>query len=98
MIEPGARLWDERGKICAEVRADGTLALAGSTHRMQGSIHRLGAEVQGKAACNGWTYWHFEAKGRRQPIDILRQDARRQLGLVSHTRPLAGAPILVAGE
>ncbi|HVY43018.1 MAG TPA: DNA methyltransferase [Hyphomicrobiaceae bacterium] len=98
MIEPGARLWDERGKICAEVRADGTLALAGSTQRMQGSIHRLGAEVQGKAACNGWTYWHFEAKGRRQPIDILRQDARRQLGLVPQSRPLAGAPILVAGE
>ena len=47
----------------------------------QGSIHRLGAQVQGKTACNGWTYWHFEAEGVRKPIDALREEARRQLGL-----------------
>ena len=87
MIKPGQRLWDERGKICAEVRADGTLALPGSIPQMQGSIHRLGAEVQGKAACNGWTFWHFEAEGRRKPIDALREDARRQLGLGDHHAP-----------
>ena len=61
----------------AEVKADGTLSLAGR----QGSIHRLGAEVQGKSACNGWTFWHFEAEGVRKPIDALREEARRQLGL-----------------
>ena len=48
----------------------------------QGSIHRLGAEVQGKAACNGWTFWHFEAEGKLKPIDILRDQAKRQLGLL----------------
>ena len=47
----------------------------------QGSIHRLGAEVQGKTACNGWTYWHFEVEGQRKPIDALRDVAKRQLGL-----------------
>lgn len=100
IIEPGARLWDERGKICAEVRADGTLALAGSMPRLQGSIHRLGAEVQGKAACNGWTYWHFDAGGRRRPIDILRQDARRQLGLAPQARAvgLTTGSIVMPGE
>ena len=61
------------------MRADGTLAVAGR----QGSIHRLGAEVQGKTACNGWTFWHFEAEGRRRPIDALREEAKRQLGLVA---------------
>ena len=86
--EPGAALTDERGRIRAEVKADGTLAVGGR----QGSIHRLGAQVQGKTACNGWTYWHFEVEGQRKPIDALRDVAKRQLGLT----PAIGA--LVAAE
>jgi modification methylase len=77
ILEPGRELTDERGSIRAEVRADGSLRVAGR----QGSIHRLGAELQGKTACNGWTFWHFEAEGRRRPIDALREEAKRQLGL-----------------
>ena len=77
ILEPGNTLTDERGRVRAEVKADGTLAVAGQ----QGSIHRLGAHVQGKTACNGWTFWHFEAEGVRKPIDALREEARRQLGL-----------------
>ena len=77
ILEPGHTLTNACGTIRAKVRADGTLAMAGR----QGSIHRLGAELQGKAACNGWTFWHFEAEGRRRPIDALREQARRQLGL-----------------
>jgi modification methylase len=86
ILEPGTRLTDERGRIWADVRADGTLALAGR----QGSIHRLGAEVQGKAACNGWTFWHYKAEGKLKPIDALREEARRQLGL-GEPRPAPGA-------
>ena len=77
ILEPGITLTDERGRVRAEVKADGTLSVAGQ----QGSIHRLGAHVQGKTACNGWTFWHFEAEGVRKPIDALREEARRQLGL-----------------
>ncbi|MGE0849183.1 MAG: site-specific DNA-methyltransferase [Hyphomicrobiaceae bacterium] len=77
ILEPGITLTDERGRLRAEVKADGTLSLAGQ----QGSIHRMGAQVQGKAACNGWTFWHYEAEGVRKPIDVLRDRARRQLGL-----------------
>jgi modification methylase len=88
ILEPGRELTDERGGIRAEVRADGTLAVAGR----QGSIHRLGAELQGKAACNGWTFWHFEVEGQRKPIDALREVAKRQLGLA---RPFGA---LVAAE
>jgi modification methylase len=77
ILEPGITLTDERGRLRAEVKADGTLSLAGR----QGSIHRLGAEVQGKTACNGWTFWHYETDGVRKPIDALREQARRQLGL-----------------
>src|SRR5262245_39633057 len=88
ILEPGTPLTDERGRIRAEVRADGTLAVAGR----QGSIHRLGAEVQGKTACNGWTFWHYEAEGQRRPIDALRELAKRHLGLA---RPFGA---LVAAE
>ncbi len=77
ILEPGRELTDERRRIRAEVKADGTLAAQGQ----QGSIHRLGAQMQGKAACNGWTYWHYEVEGKLKPIDALREVAKRQLGL-----------------
>ncbi len=83
IIEPGSRLFDPRRKIKAEVKADGTLTWNGN----QGSIHRLGAEVQGKTACNGWTFWHYEAEGSLKPIDALRERAKQQLGL----RPVSAA-------
>jgi modification methylase len=86
ILEPGHTLTDERGRLRAQVRADGTLAVAGR----QGSIHRLGAELQGKTACNGWTFWHYEVEGVRKPIDVLREQARRQLGLSAPT-PLVAA-------
>ncbi|HEX5599742.1 MAG TPA: DNA methyltransferase, partial [Hyphomicrobiaceae bacterium] len=77
ILEPGSALYDERRRFRAEVRADGTVAWGGE----QGSIHRIGAAVQGKAACNGWTFWHFEAQGQLKPIDTLREMARQRLGL-----------------
>ena len=85
LLEPGDVLHDARKSIRAAVKADGTLAYGGE----QGSIHRLGALVQGKSACNGWTFWHFEADGKLKPIDLLREQAKRQLGLT---------PTLVAAE
>jgi len=87
ILEPGAMLLDARARIRAEVKADGTLAHGGN----QGSIHRLGALVQGKSACNGWTFWHYEAEGTLKPIDNLRDEAKRQLGLVN-------TPMVVAAE
>ena len=91
ILEPGTKLWDERGRVWAEVRADGTLMLANAAAAkmaregaaQSGSIHRLGAEVQGKTACNGWTFWHFQVDGKLKPIDVLRDQAKRQLGLTN---------------
>jgi modification methylase len=59
----------------AKVRADGSIACAGA----QGSIHKIGAHVQGALACNGWTFWHYAAEGRLKPIDALREAARAKL-------------------
>ncbi len=77
ILTAGHTLYDPRHRIKARVRADGTLAWKGE----QGSIHKLGATVQNKTACNGWTFWHYEVEGQLKPIDILRTQARKQLGL-----------------
>jgi modification methylase len=75
LISPGTVLYDARARHEAEVRADGSIASAG----VQGSIHKIGAHVQGATACNGWTFWHYDANGTLKPIDALREVARRQL-------------------
>jgi modification methylase len=76
MLEPGAVLVDPSRRHRAKVRADGTLVSADAT----GSIHRIGAHVQGLPACNGWTFWHFDAGGGKlAPIDLLRQRLRAEL-------------------
>ena len=87
MLRPGAKLYDPRARLSAEIRADGTLAHKGE----QGSIHRLGARVQGKSACNGWTFWHYKDGKKLQPIDTLRVEAREQLGLVPPATALIAA-------
>ncbi len=77
ILEAGSALYDPRREIRAVVRADGSLAHGAN----KASIHRLGAIVQGKSACNGWTFWHYELEGKLLPIDALRDQAKRQLGL-----------------
>jgi modification methylase len=57
------------------VRADGTLI--STDHK--GSIHQVGAAVQGAPACNGWTFWCVKIDGKRVPIDVLRQKLRAEL-------------------
>jgi len=75
LILPGTVLYDAAARHEARVRADGSIA-AGTA---QGSIHKIGAHVQGALACNGWTFWHYAADGGLMPIDVLREAARRQL-------------------
>ncbi|MFM7084315.1 MAG: site-specific DNA-methyltransferase [Hyphomicrobium sp.] len=79
ILNAGSPLYDEDKRVRAEVKADGSIQFSG----MQGSIHRVGAMVQGKSACNGWTFWHFENEGRLKPIDLLRETAKAKLGLCS---------------
>jgi modification methylase len=70
MLVPGAMLTDAKRRWKATVGADGSLKSAcGNT----GSIHKLGATLQNAPACNGWTFWHYEAPDGLKPIDALRQ-------------------------
>ena len=80
LMKAGAKLTDSKGRVDALVRADGTIVLKqGGKDESVGSIHRIGAIAQGLEACNGWTYWHFEDAGRRQPIDSLRAKIRAEM-------------------
>jgi len=77
MLPPGTVLQGNRKTQRAKVRADGTLSCGDAT----GSIHRIGAHVQGLEACNGWTFWQFEHNGKLIPIDVLRQQLRADMTL-----------------
>ncbi|MBN9488316.1 MAG: site-specific DNA-methyltransferase [Alphaproteobacteria bacterium] len=79
LLRPGTVLSDLSGRLHARVRADGTLSAANSRGEHRGSIHQVGAAVQGAPACNGWTFWHFDGEGGRRPIDHLRQQVRAGL-------------------
>jgi modification methylase len=79
LLQPGTVLSDLSGRLHARVRADGTLSAANALGEHRGSIHQVGAAVQGAPACNGWTFWHFEQAGARLPIDHLRQQLRAGL-------------------
>lgn len=74
MLRPGEVLTSPRGKT-AKVRADGTLV----AQDVKGSIHQVGAALEGAPSCNGWTYWSFKREGQTVPIDVLRQQIRSEM-------------------
>jgi modification methylase len=75
MLRPGEELWSLGGRHKAKVRADGTLV----GQDVKGSIHQVGAHLEGAPSCNGWTYWHFRREGGLVPIDVLRQQVRAEM-------------------
>ncbi len=75
LVTAGELLTDARGRVVARVRVDGSLEANGVT----GSIHRVGAAVQGAEACNGWTFWHASRAGRIVVLDELRRSMRERM-------------------
>jgi modification methylase len=69
VVPPGTLLSDAKRRWTAEVKMDGTLVCTGAA----GTIHKLGAALQGAPSCNGWTFWHIEEAGKLIEIDMLRQ-------------------------
>ncbi len=72
LVEPGEQVFGLDRRHTALVRADGALAAGPAV----GSIHKIGALVQGLPACNGWTFWHVERAGRLLAIDHMRASIR----------------------
>jgi modification methylase len=68
LIPAGTKLTDAKRRWSASVRADGSIACAPHS----GSIHQVGAALQGAPSCNGWTFWHI-ASNVLEPLDALRQ-------------------------
>ena len=75
MLLPGEELYSMNKRYRAKVRADGTLI----GDDVKGSIHQVGAALEGAPSCNGWTYWCFKREGKVIPIDILRQQIRSEM-------------------
>jgi len=82
MLRPGEELYSIGSRHVAKVRADGTLV----GHDVKGSIHQVGAHMEGAPSCNGWTYWHFKRDGKMIPIDLLRQQIRSEMEADSGTK------------
>lgn len=87
LIKPGELLFDEKRRHSVVVQADGTVALGA----IVGSIHKIGALVQGLPACNGWTFWHRTAGPKAEAIDEARIRFRAQAGCAEGLGPVAGA-------
>ena len=75
LLEAGTILVSPCGRHTAKVRADGSLI----SDKYKGSIHQVGAQVQGAPTCNGWTYWMIDSRDSPVSIDLLRQQVRAEL-------------------
>ncbi len=75
IVKPGTQLFGPARKYGAKVRADGSLKAQDKT----GSIHKMGALLQGREACNGWKFWHIASGERLVPIDDLRAVLRLEM-------------------
>ena len=69
LVPAGTKLTDAKRRWTASVRADGSITC--DSH--SGSIHKVGAALQGAPSCNGWTFWHVAQDGALTLLDALRQ-------------------------
>jgi modification methylase len=69
LVPAGTSLTDAKRRWTAIVRADGSIASGGNA----GSIHKVGAALQGAPSCNGWVFWHVAKGDGLKPLDALRQ-------------------------
>ena len=78
VIPPGAVLTDSKGRYEAIVKIDGSVKI----NNLSGSIHQVGAKVQGMPSCNGWDFWHIKDKKINLLLDEVRDHYRnKKLGL-----------------
>tara|TARA_B100001939_G_scaffold114612_1_gene99106 strand:+ start:219 stop:1322 length:1104 start_codon:yes stop_codon:yes gene_type:complete len=74
LINPGEKIFNSKENIRATVLSNGNLKFK----KLEGSIHKIGAFVQNKPSCNGWTYWFVRKNNKLISInvhrDFLRED------------------------
>ena len=66
------------GNHQAVILADGHI----QSGEFEGSIHKVGRDIS-NAPCNGWMAWYYidETTGKREPINILRQNMVKKMDL-----------------
>tara|TARA_Y100001970_G_scaffold182308_1_gene221806 strand:+ start:203 stop:1276 length:1074 start_codon:yes stop_codon:yes gene_type:complete len=72
VVPPGAVLTDKKQKFKAIVSVDGSIKI----NDISGSIHKVGAKLQGLPSCNGWDYWHLKEKKSAVLLDNVRDNYR----------------------
>jgi DNA modification methylase len=74
LLQPGDTLYLDKTRGVAQVQADGTLR----SGDVSGSIHRVGAQLLGLPALNGWEHWYYKdaETGELRQIDELREKVR----------------------
>ena len=70
IVAPGTRLTDAKAPLDAP-RSAPTARSPMAMHI--GSIHKVGAALQGAPSCNGWTFWHVERDGALAAARCARQ-------------------------
>ncbi len=76
LLKPGTVLTDAKKRHSVTVHADGSVMAQNRIDSARGSIHKIGATVQGAPSCNGWTFWHYQDGKEQRPIDHLRNKIR----------------------
>ncbi len=74
IIPPGAVLTDKKEQFKATVSIDGSIKLK----NMSGSIHQIGAKLQGLPSCNGWDFWHLKNNKSSTLLDEIRGNYRNK--------------------
>ncbi len=72
LINPGEKIFNSKENIRATILANGNLRFKDK----EGSIHKIGAYVQNKSACNGWTYWFVKHENKKISINDHRNSLR----------------------
>ena len=75
LLSAGTTLVSSGRKHKAKVMADGSL----KADKASGSIHQVGAKLQGAPSCNGWTFWHLDKGDDLISIDALRDQVREKM-------------------
>ena len=74
IIPPGSVLTDSKNRYKATVKIDGSI----SSENITGSIHQVGAKIQGLPSCNGWDFWHIKNNKKSILLDKIRDYYRNK--------------------
>ena len=65
---------DGKNRFKATVKIDGSVA----SKNLTGSIHQVGARIQGLPSCNGWDFWHIQHNTSSILLDEVREKYRNK--------------------